>query len=153
LVALVDAAGVEAVDDPANRDPRHQRTAVRTTLAKVDWLDPAALSISAAWLSEAEAALGWTTKRLAQERVERAGSVVTLAAADLPHELQRRLLLLAIEELGAPTPRGPDLKRALRRLAAGERCSLSGLLLSGGERWTVQRELRARRRPGGERSA
>jgi tRNA(Ile)-lysidine synthase len=153
LVALVAAAGVQAVDDPANRDPRHQRTAVRTTLARVEWLDPAALSVSAAWLSEAEAALGWAAERLAGERIERTGDVVTLAVADLPRELQRRLLLRAMEELGAAAPRGPDLKRALRRLAAGERCSLAGLLLSGGERWTVQRELRARRRPGGEWTA
>lgn len=145
LVALVAAAGLQAVDDPANRDPRHGRTAARTTLAEADWLDPAALSVSAAWLSEADAALGWAAARLRGERLERTGKRVVLTVADLPRELQRRLLLAAIEELGAPPPRGPDLKRALRKLAAGERCSLSGLLLDGGEQWSVQPEIRARR--------
>lgn len=152
LVAIVAAAGLEAIDDPANCDPRHHRTAVRTTLAKVDWLDPTALSLSAAWLSEAEAALGWMVDRLAGERIERCEDLVTLSANDLPSELQRRLLIVAIEQLGAPAPRGPDIKRALCKLAAGERCSLSGLLMRGGERWTLQREIRERRRPAGARS-
>ena len=146
LAELVDRAGLEAVDDPANYDPRHDRTAARVTLQRTPALDPQALAASAAWLGEVDAALRWTVEQLARDRLQREGERITLSIGELPPEYQRRLLLVAFSELGAPAPRGPDLHRALKQLAAGKRCTISGLILTGGERWTVQPEIRARRR-------
>ena len=137
LVALVEAAGIEAVDDPANRDPRHDRSRIRRWLADAGWADPARLAVSAAALREADEALDWSLAPLITARIARDGDTLTIEPFDLPRELRRRLLLAAFAELLAPTPRGPELTRALTALEAGETVTLSGLKLEGGERWRV----------------
>ena len=138
LVALVEAAGIAAVDDPANTDPRHDRSRIRRWLADAGWADPARLAVSAAALREADEALDWALAPLAAARIARDGDALTVEPFDLPRELRRRLLLAAFAELGAPTPRGPDLIRALTALEAGETATLSGLKLEGGERWRLE---------------
>jgi tRNA(Ile)-lysidine synthase len=145
LIALVERAGLEAVDDPANRDFRHDRTKARAALQQVPGLDPEALAASASWLGEVDAALRWTVGQLAADRVRLEGDGATLMALDLPPELQRRLLLAAMKELGAPPPRGADLHRAVAKLSAGGRCTLGGLVMSGGDQWILQKEIRAAR--------
>ena len=140
LVALVEAAGIEPVDDPANRDPRHDRSRIRGWLAEAGWADPARLAASAAALRDADEALDWSLAPLVTARISRDGDGLTIEPFDLPRELRRRLLLAAFAELAAPTPRGPDLMRALAALEAGETVTLSGLKLAGGERWRLSRE-------------
>ena len=137
LVALIEAAGIEAVDDPANRDPRHDRSRIRRWLADAGWADPARLAVSATALREADEALDWSLAPLITARIARDGDTLTIEPFDLPRELRRRLLLAAFAELLAPTPRGPELTRALTALEAGETVTLSGLKLEGGERWRV----------------
>ena len=137
LVNLVSEAGLVAAVDPANSDPRHDRTRVRALLGATSWLDPRRLAASAGHLAEAEAALSYCTRHFAAERIVETGEALELHANDLPRELQRRLLLLAFDQLGAGTPRGPDLDRALTCMAAGGSCTLAGLKLAGGTTWTI----------------
>ena len=140
LVALVAEAGIEPVDDPANRDPRHDRSRIRRWLAESSWADPARLAASAAALRDADEALDWSLAPLVTARIARDGDALTIEPFDLPRELRRRLLLAAFAELGAPVPRGPELMRALAALEAGETVTLSGLQLAGGERWRLSPE-------------
>jgi tRNA(Ile)-lysidine synthase len=145
LAALVASVGVEAVDDPSNRDPRHDRVRMREWLKRADWADPERLAASAAWLNEADEALDWALAPLTDTRVTRANPGLIIDPSDLPRELQRRLLLHAFSELGASRPRGPELARALDALRKGGATTLSGLKLEGGVTWRL-RPAPARRR-------
>ena len=138
LLAVVAAAGIEPRHDPSNDDPRHDRTRARAFLESQAWLDPERLAASAGYLGEAEEALAFAAQSVFEQRRTRASDALLLEAAGLPAELQRRLLLLAFGELGAPPPRGPDLARALEMLAAEKSCTLAGLKLIGGRRWRVE---------------
>jgi tRNA(Ile)-lysidine synthase len=140
LAAIVDAAGMEAVDDPANRDPRHDRSRFRIILGNAHWADPARLAASAAALRDADEALDWALAPLIETRLVRGEASLTIDPSDLPRELRRRLLLAAFAILSAPVPRGPDLVRAMAALEAGESVTLSGLQLQGGRRWRLAHE-------------
>ena len=137
LIGLVDAAGLEPVDDPSNRDPRHDRSRVRNLLSDADWVDPARLAASASALRDADEALDWALAPLITSRITQDGGALNIQAFDLPREMKRRLLLAAFAELGAPQPRGPDLMRALEAVEKGETVTLSGLKLEGGEHWRL----------------
>jgi len=137
LVALVEDAGLEPVDDPGNRDPRHDRSRVRQALEQADWADPARLAASASALRDADEALDWALAPLITARLRRDEDALIIEPFDLPRELRRRLLAAAFAELGAPAPRGPDLMRALESLEAGQTVTLSGLKLEGGSFWRL----------------
>jgi tRNA(Ile)-lysidine synthase len=97
LRAVASASGLPFVDDPANVDPRHDRTAVRALLAATPRLDTAALAASAAYLGDAEevvrhaADLAWSSGWTGE----------ALDVADRPRELRRRLVRRAILETRA----------------------------------------------------
>ena len=137
LRAIVEAAGIEPVDDPANRDPRHDRARFRGLVERSDWAEAERLASSAQWLADAEEAIEWTVASLAGERLRGDSPSLTIDPGGLPRELQRRLLLAAFDRLGAPRPRGPQLDRAMRALAEGKTLTLSGLKLAGGQSWEV----------------
>ena len=137
LVDLVANAGIEPVDDPTNRDPRHDRSRIRKWLESSDWADPARLATSASALRDADEALDWALAPLLGSRIRQDGSALIIEPFDLPRELKRRLLLAAFAELAAPAPRGPDLIRAMDALEAGEGVTLSGLKLEGGPFWKL----------------
>lgn len=137
LGEIVGAARIEPVDDPANRDPRHDRSRFRGLVERSDWAEAQRLASSAQWLADAEEAIEWTVAGLAAERLGKADGGATIDAGGLPRELQRRLLLAAFDELGAARPRGPQLERAMRALGEGKSVSLGGLKLSGGALWRV----------------
>ena len=145
LGKIVSAARLTAVDDPSNRDPRHDRTRFRGLLAESDWADPERLASSARWLADADEAIEWAMEGLAATRLTDDVRGVTLDPANLPRELQRRLLLAAFDHLEAPRPRGPDLDRALAALTARKKSTLSGLKLIGGETWRLEKETKRRR--------
>ncbi len=145
LRAIVEQASLTPVDDPTNRDPRHDRTRFRGLLADADWADPERLASSARWLADADEAIEWAMEGLVATRLTQDKAGASIDPHGLPRELQRRLLLAAFERLNAPRPRGPDLERALAALAAGKRVTLSGLRLVGGTRWSLARE--GKRRP------
>lgn len=140
LVEIVEAAGLTAVDDPTNRDPRHDRTAVRALLSASSGLDPRRLAASAGHLAEAEEALAFAAQRLFAERQWRDGDALVVDAEGLPAEHRRRLLLLAMAALGSEPPNGPDLARALAALSVGRACTLGGLRLEGGNEWRLSTE-------------
>ena len=138
LERIVLDAGLHAADDPANRDPRHDRTRARELLNSASWLDATPVAASATHLAEAEEALAFSVAMLAAERVRSPeDGALAIEAADLPRELQRRLLLEGFEHLGRAAPRGPDLDRALTQLREGGTCTLAGLRLSGGATWRI----------------
>lgn len=138
LVALVAGAGLTPVDDPSNRDPRHDRVRMREWLRRADWADPERLAASAAWLNEADEALDWALAPLAEKRLARDGGALLVDPSGVPRELQRRLLLAAFAEMGAARPRGPELGRALDTLRKGGSTTLAGLKLEGGAKWRLQ---------------
>jgi len=137
LIAIVDAAGLEPVDDPSNRDPKHDRSRMRQALEQADWADPGRLAASAAALRDADDALDWALAPLIAARIRREDDALVIEPFDLPRELKRRLLAAAFGELGAPAPRGPDLMRAMDSLEAGQIVTLSGLKLEGGGFWRL----------------
>ena len=137
LVALVEAAGLDPVDDPSNRDPRHDRSRVRSMLVEAEWADPARLAASASALRDADEALDWALAPLVGSRITRDDGSLNIEPFDLPRELKRRLLLAAFAELGAQPPRGPELMRAMDALERGETVTLAGLKLKGGDRWQL----------------
>ena len=138
LVALVQKAGIKPVDDPSNRDARHDRVRMRQWLKGADWADPERLAASAAWLNEADEALEWALAPIVETRLTGEGAALIIDPSNIPRELQRRLLLAAFAELGAPRPRGPELSRALDALRKGGSTTLSGLKLDGGAVWRLQ---------------
>jgi len=143
LVALVRQAGLTPVDDPANRDDRHDRTHVRRLLAATPALSPPRLARAAANLAEAEAALDWMVERLWTDRAtveasEERGVRVVLDPADLPRELRRRLLLRGFDGLGVALPRLDKLDRLLALLDAGRRATLAGVMVTPGVRWRME---------------
>ena len=144
LGAIVRAAGVEPVDDPANRDPRHDRSRFRGLVERSDWAEAERLASSAQWLADAEEAIEWTLAALIEERIVDGGGEVTIDPGGLPRELQRRLLLVAFDRMGAQRPRGPQLDRAMRALGEGKMLTLGGLKLAGGERWSAKQAPRRR---------
>ena len=137
LVAIVEAAGLKAIDDPGNRDPRHDRSRIRQVLERADWADPARLAASAAALRDADEALDWALAPLVEGRIRRDEAALVIEPFDLPRELKRRLLAAAFGELGVAAPRGPELIRAMDSLEAGQTVTLSGLKLDGGETWRL----------------
>ena len=138
LAEVVAAGGVEAIDDPSNRDPRFERSRARDFLAGREWSDVGQIAASASHLADAEEALRFATETMLAERVTNDGNATLVDAADLPRELQRRLLIAAFAQLGGAPPRGPDLDRALATLAAGGRCTLGRLMLTGGPNWRLE---------------
>lgn len=135
LRAIVEDAGIEAADDPSNRNPAFDRTKARALLAGELWLKPARLAATARHAAQAELALEWTADRLWRQQRDRAirpqGTAV-LDLRDLPAEFARRLIVRALEEVREAMPglrerwqpRGASIDRLLRR--AGAECSASG---------------------------
>ena len=138
LAALVTGLGIKPVDDPSNRDLRHDRVRMREWLKRADWANPERLAASAAWLNEADEALDWALTPLAATRIADDGETLVVDPSGIPRELQRRLLLAAFAELGAPRPRGPELARALDTLRKGGVTTLAGLKLEGGTTWRLR---------------
>ena len=139
LVAVVADSGLSAVDDPSNRDDRYDRARLRKALVDADWLDPLAVNRTAAALEEADTALAWSALRVANERVTREGDGLIFDAADLPPEIERRVLAGCIRKLN-PQARldGPKMTRLLATLRASNKATLDAVVCSGrGSCWTL----------------
>ncbi len=70
LRQIVRRAEAPFVDDPANHDPRHDRTRFRQLLGANEWLGVAQMARAAAQLAEADADLRATVDWLWQERAQ-----------------------------------------------------------------------------------
>lgn len=141
LAAVVARTGISAVQDPANSDPRYDRTRARALLADTPWLEPARLAAAASHLRDAEAGLAWTTATLFDDRgsIREDGSVL-VDAQGVPRELQRRLLLHA---LGRFVPvddlAGPKVMRLLDGLLEKRAGTLAGIRVRPGPPWRLDR--------------
>jgi tRNA(Ile)-lysidine synthase len=126
LVAIVARAGLAAVDDPSNVDPRFDRARIRAALAEADWLDPAAIAQSAAHLAEAEETLAWAFDLEWDLWVE----VDEGAVRYTPHA-PRALVLRVVERIitgFGGEPRGGAVARLVDALEAGEPGTLGGVV-------------------------
>lgn len=140
LAAIVAAAGWTAVDDPANRSPRFQRTRARVLLAATPWLAAERLAASAAHLADAEAALDWAAALAWGSRATVSADRIALDAAGLPPEIVRRLLVRVIAELAhGVSVSGPAVARWQVRLGSGGCASLGGIAGQGGAIWHFRR--------------
>ncbi|MEP9400366.1 tRNA lysidine(34) synthetase TilS [Sphingomonas sp. VNH70] len=132
------AAALPFIDDPSNTDPRHDRTAARTLLAR-GYLDPQALAAAAAHCREVDAALTetvdwlWRTRRQPGDRID---------MSDLPRELRRRLVRRAIGAVRRAHPLeggwsdSANVESLLDALDAGGQATQAGVLVSAeGARW------------------
>lgn len=148
LEEIVQQCGIEAVDDPSNRNDRYDRARLRRDLAGVTWLDAAAAARSAAALAQAEAALDWAAHHWAEQRLITEGDTATLDIQGLPAELVRRLVLAAMQCIrGDANPRGEDLDRLIARLQRGEAATLAGVKARGGGLWRFSAAPPHRTRP------
>lgn len=126
LVAAVAAVGIMPVDDPSNRDPRHDRSRLRAAMAGQDWIDAVAASESAMHLSEAEDALAWMAEQLIDDRVTRVDGGFDIVIDAWPTELLRRVVAGAMAIGPRPAPRGADLDRFIASLTRGKPATLGG---------------------------
>lgn len=130
LEAIVVAVGIASVQDPSNRDPRFDRARVRRLLAESPELPADRLARAARNLRHAEDALAWAAEIewQARSRIETDG--VILDPADLPYELQRRLVERAVKIIDAealPPLRGDSLDRLLATLNSGGTGTIAGV--------------------------
>lgn len=147
LAAVVADAGVEAVDDPSNRDPRFDRVRLRAALREADWLDVPAIARSAQNLAEADAALDWATAREWQECVTSGalGSYVYRPSA--PRAIALRVIAQLVARLDGAEPRGGAVARLFDTLVAGQPASIGNLVARPGpDGWSFMKA--PARRPG-----
>ncbi len=144
LRTVVDEAGVTPVDDPSNRSPDHDRTHFRALLTDTPLLDPQRLAASASHLADCEDALAWATAHEWNVRhaIADHGSR-SIAVADLPRELRRRLALRAIDEVRRENDlvadwRRDGIGRLLDLLDAGRTATLAHVKCSGGLVWRFE---------------
>ena len=137
LRQIVRRAEAPFVDDPANHDPRHDRTRFRQLLGANEWLGVAQMARAAAQLAEADADLRATVDWLWQERAQIDDDNVRIAAADLPRELGRRLARRAIGTVrqvatieNPAWSEGGNIEKLLDALAAGSRATQAGVIAS-----------------------
>jgi tRNA(Ile)-lysidine synthase len=117
-------AGVTPVADPSNEDAQFERVRVRRALAGAEWLDPRALTLSAANLADADAAIGWATTEVWNRAITERSDAISFRPDGIPREIRRRLACRAVLKL-ATEGKGSDIRgREVR-----------GVLCSGGKQW------------------
>ncbi len=136
LTAICRAAAIDWIEDPSNQDTDYDRVRMREALAKADLpISAQALGRSSKALADAEEALRYAADSLFDARVEKAGDEWSIDARGLPHELIRRLMISGLEAAGEAVPRGATLDHAIAALERGEKCSIGGMIATGGEKW------------------
>lgn len=138
LNAILDELGVASLSDPSNADPAHDRTRLRALLeTSPDWPNRRRLAASAAYLREADEALDWVVKSLAEDRVRQDGECWSLDVTGLPSELCLRMARSLLETLRpGHVLRGDRLARALQLLRSGRVATLAGVVIRPeGQRW------------------
>lgn len=131
-------AGVAAVEDPSNQDERFERVRLRKALAASNWLDPAAIALSASHLADAETALEWAARIAWREAVRERPGALLFHANDVPAEISRRIVSRAIRRLateGEDELRGAEIDHLLKTLALGGTATLRGVQCTGGADW------------------
>lgn len=144
LGGVVDAAGLEAVQDPSNADDRFDRARIRKALAGADWLDVPALAQSAANLADADAALDWAAAREWAECVNK-GPMGLTYRPQAPRAVALRVLARIITELDGEAPRGSAVARLFDSLVARQPASIGNLVARAvPEGWSFTRAPKRR---------
>ncbi|MEH6662153.1 MAG: tRNA lysidine(34) synthetase TilS [Parasphingorhabdus sp.] len=139
LIAYVANHGLDAVDDPSNRDQGFDRVRVRNALQDLEGFDTSLASQSASALGDAREAIEWMVERLAADHLATTDVGCTLSHTDCPHELQRRLLLKCLHICDpALSPRGNQIDQTIIALEKGETVTLGDILCRGGAVWRFQ---------------
>lgn len=140
LGELVKAAGLDAVQDPSNEDLRFDRVKVRKALETCDWLDPAALAMSASHLADAEGVLQWATQREWAECVQASEDAIVYRPL-APAAIRLRIVGRAIALLSG-VPRGGEVAKLIARLTAGRDGTLAGVVARHGPsgEWVFRKE-------------
>lgn len=125
------------IEDPSNNDPSYDRIRLRQQMPRLADLGMTAGALSQVALNMAQArdALNWACHRFAQEHLTMQGPDVRIEAAafaDLPEELQRRLLAHVLTWLSGAEygPRRDPLQQMLEAARAGQRMVLHGCVLT-----------------------
>ena len=126
LEAVVAACGIEPARDPSNEDDRFDRVRIRKALAQADWLDPVAISNSAALLAEAWDYLARPLEDVWREDVARTASGFSYYPGNTRFE-NIELVATIIARMGGEA-RKSDVARMVERLDAGDTASLAGVL-------------------------
>lgn len=124
LAAIVDQAAIKPVQDPSNHNDHYDRVKIRKALAAMSdqqapWFDPGAINKTARHLADADEALNWATTYHAQVLLtyDETGLHIAKPYTDLPHELQRRILVRALGQLDPTlTLRGDALDSVLQAI-------------------------------------
>lgn len=97
LGEIVALSGLDAVDDPSNRDNRYDRARLRSVLAGADWLDPLAAARSVAHIADTVDALDWMTSRALARACSHDDDGWLLRYNFEPRALWHRMLVGALE--------------------------------------------------------
>ena len=144
LADIVSAAGLEAAQDPSNRDDRFDRARLRKALVQIDWLDVPALAASAAHLADADAALDWAARREWAEGVGREGLGIVYRP-QAPRAVALRVMARIVRELDGEQPRGSATARLFDTLLAGQPASIGQLVARPShEGWSFMRAPKRR---------
>jgi len=137
LEDICQAAAIHPVRDASNDNPDFDRVAMRQWLAESDApFDRLATNRTASALADAGAALDWMTEQLATQRITSDEDQIILDTKELPNEIQRRLLLMALNRMNPYlAPRGDAVERLMVDLKAGKTATIGDILCRGGDRW------------------
>lgn len=127
LAKVVEAAGVDAVQDPSNSDDRFDRVRLRKALAGADWIDVPAFAASAANLADADAAIAWIADMEWDRCVTRAPMGLTYRPR-APRAVALRVIARIVSELDGSPPRGSAVARVFDALVARQPASIGGLV-------------------------
>ncbi len=131
LAEIVAGAGIAAVQDPSNSDPRFDRARLRTALAAADWLDIEAAAASAGYLADADAALDWAAAREWQDCVSKIPMGLTYRPT-APRAIALRVLTRVVTKLDGEAPRGSAIARVFDSLLARQPASIGNLVARAG---------------------
>lgn len=140
LTVICRDCGLASLHDPSNDNSAFDRVAMRQWLTQTSHPFSAKRAVrSAQAFAETAEALDWMVANLATTHLTLADGEARLNAQGLPCELQRRLLLRAVQHVQPGcAPRGEAIVRALSALAAGEKLTLGNILCIGGSIWHFQ---------------
>lgn len=137
LETICETAAIQPIRDPSNDNTDFDRVAMRQWLAQSDTpFDRLATNRTASALADAGVALDWMAEQLAGKRITEKDGRIILHTKDLPKEIQRRLLLLALNRVDPHiAPRGEALERLMAGLKAGKTVTIGDILCRGGDGW------------------
>lgn len=137
LEDICTSADIQPVRDSSNDNTDFDRVAMRKWLElNKHPFDIVATNRTASALDDAVIALDWMANLLAAERITTDANTVFFNYKDLPNEMQRRLLLMALQRIDPDlAPRGEAIGQLLTDLHAGKTTTIGDILCKGGNLW------------------